>query len=48
MSIQTLTNYFLEYGAFFHLSDRAFGISESSGISGGGDHAAFRDLGISG
>ena len=40
MSIQTLTNYFLEYGAF--------GISESSGISGGGDHAAFRDLGISG
>ena len=48
MSIQTLTNYFLEYGAFFIFLIVLFGISESSGISGGGDHAAFRDLGISG
>ena len=43
MSIQTLTNYFLEYGAFF-----IFLIVLLEYISGGGDHAAFRDLGISG
>ena len=45
MSIQTLTNYFLEYGAFFIF---LIVLLEYLNLPGFPDHAAFRDLGISG
>lgn len=48
MSIQTLTNYFLEYGAFFIFLIVLLEYLNLPGFPAGGDHAAFRDLGISG
>lgn len=48
MSIQTLTNYFLEYGAFFIFLIVLLEYLNLPGFPAGGDHAACRNLGISG
>ena len=48
MTIQELNPLFYSIRCFFHLPDRTFGISESSGISRRRYHAAGRDLGGSG
>lgn len=45
MSISELTDYFLRYGAFFYLFDRAFRIFESPRISGRSYYAAGGNMG---
>lgn len=48
MSIQTLTNYFLEYGAFFIFLIVLLEYLNLPGFPAGVIMPAFRDLGISG